>query len=167
MRISLGDLIQQLRSLDARQDTTGQQVNNPLMNVTTVEVTTTIQEEFTFQYSSLEPVDGLVVRNRNLAETDRYAFNFSDGTTLKITDKWSGKSTTIWGDPHVDVSDVQGNNDGDFKDLTASDSHTTFMLQDGTRLTITAKDAGIIEGVDIFLEFTACERHRRRESAVQ
>ncbi len=150
--INLKDLIQQIRKMDGPSNQTVRVPEGFLIQATTVEVTTTIEEEFSFQYTTLKQVDGLVVQNKHLAETDRYAFEFSDGTTFKIIDKWSGKSTTIWGDPHVDVSDVQGNLDGDFKDLTGSDSHTTFMLLDGTRLTITAKDAGIIEAVDIYKE---------------
>ncbi|HMZ05969.1 MAG TPA: DUF1521 domain-containing protein, partial [Anaerolineales bacterium] len=83
-------------------------------------------------------------------ESDRYLFKFADGATFTILDKWTSKSTTVWGDPHVDVDDVQGNSNGDFKDLKASDEFTTFMLSDGTRVTFKARDAGIIEQVDIF-----------------
>ncbi len=110
----------------------------------------TVETEATFTYRQLESIDGLVLKNRNLAETDRYQFEFINGSTLKITDKWSNKSTTIWGDPHIDTSDEAGETNGDFKDLKGSDQFTTFMLSDGTRLTITAKDSGIIEKVDIF-----------------
>lgn len=109
-----------------------------------------LETESTFTYSNLEQVDGLVVKNRNLAETDRYRFEFSNGSTLKITDKWSNKSTTVWGDPHVDTSDQEGEQNGDFKDLKGSDKYTTFMLSDNTRITFTARDSGIIEQVDIF-----------------
>ena len=144
-KIHLKDLIQQLGLIQNNQKDTGGQGTR-----VTIREKVSIVEELEVNYDALIPVDGLVVRNSQLAETDRYRFEFSDGTTLKIVDKWSGKSTTIWGDPHIDSSDIEGNNDGDFKDLTNSDSHTTFMLQDGTRLTITAKDAGIIEAVDIF-----------------
>lgn len=150
LQINLNDLIKQLSQIRTQSGPQDQLPTGMTFEATTVEVTTTVEEEFSFQYSTLERVDGLVVRNKNLAETDRYAFEFSDGTTLKIIDKWSGKSTSIWGDPHIDVSDVQGNLDGDFQDLTESNTHTTFMLQDGTRLTITAKDSGIIEAVDIY-----------------
>ncbi len=143
--ILLKDLIQQLGLIQNSQKDTGGQGTQ-----VTIREKVSIVEELEINYDPLIPVDGLVVRNSQLAETDRYRFEFSDGTTLKIVDKWSGKSTTIWGDPHIDSSDIEGNNDGDFKDLTSSDSHTTFMLQDGTRLTITARDAGIIEAVDIF-----------------
>lgn len=110
----------------------------------------TIEREASLRYTVLERVDGLVRQSQTQAETDRYTFDFSNGTTFKITDKWSNKSTTVWGDPHVDVDDVAGGNDGDFKDLSADNSHTTLMLLDGTRVTFTAKDDGIIEAVDIF-----------------
>jgi hypothetical protein len=109
-----------------------------------------VETEVSLNYYNLEKVDGLVVKNKNLAETDRYRFEFSTGSTLKITDKWSNKSTTIWGDPHIDTSDQEGDNNGDFKDLSGSDKYTTFMLADNTRITFTARDSGIIEQVDIF-----------------
>lgn len=91
-----------------------------------------------------------MVHDQNYAKSNSYLFKFTDGSTFTILDKWSNKSTTIWGDPHVDVSDVEGASDGDFKDLKTSDEFTTFMLGDGTRVTFKAKDAGIIERVDIF-----------------
>jgi hypothetical protein len=152
VQLHLSDLIRQLQQIrDAGQNPAdGQVLAGMNFEATTVEVKTEFQEQLTLQYSTLEPVDGLVVRNKQLAETDRYAFEFSNGSTLKIIDKWSGKSTTIFGDPHVDVSDTESASDGDFKDLKASNSQTTFMLQDGTRLTFTAQDNGLIEAVDIF-----------------
>ncbi len=140
--ISLSALIQKLHNSG------GQNQQGLTTQVIAFEQTVEIEESLT--YYNLEPIDGLVVKNRNLAETDRYRFEFSDGSTLKITDKWSNRSTTIWGDPHVDTSDEEGNNNGDFKDLKGSDQHTTFMLSDGTRLTFTARDNGVIEKVDIF-----------------
>ena len=109
-----------------------------------------IEIEMEFSYRPNTPIEGLVVHNQRYAESDRYLFKFADGSTFTILDKWSNKSTTVWGDPHVDVSDVGGNSDGDFKDLKASDDFTTFMLMDGTRVTFKAKDAGFIEQVDIF-----------------
>ena len=116
--------------------------------------TFTFQKETTetgldVHYRALPPVEGLVRVSAHLAETDRYAFEFQDGTTFKISDKWSNKSTTIWGDPHIDTSDQEGANNGDFQDLRASDRYTTFQLEDGTRVTFTAQDAGVIEAVDI------------------
>jgi hypothetical protein len=110
----------------------------------------TVEIKMELRYRSNAPLEGLVVHDRNYAESDRYLYKFSDGSTFTILDKWTQKSTTIWGDPHVDVDDVAGNTDGDFKDLQSSDDFTTFMLQDGARVTFKAKDAGIIEQVDIY-----------------
>jgi hypothetical protein len=131
---------------------TGQNQTEGNQTAQVVEFKETVETRASLTVHDLERVDGLVVKNKNLAVTDRYSFEFSDGSTFKITDKWSGRSTTIWGDPHVDTSDEEGTNNGDFKDLKGSDQYTTFMLQDGTRLTITAKDTGVIEKVDIFKE---------------
>lgn len=116
----------------------------------TVSEEQSIQIEFELRYRSNTPLDGLLIHDRNYAESDRYLFKFADGATFTILDKWTSKSTTVWGDPHVDVDDVQGNSNGDFKDLKSSDEFTTFMLSDGTRVTFKARDAGIIEQVDIF-----------------
>jgi hypothetical protein len=109
-----------------------------------------VETELKLRYTSNAPVEGLLVHDQNFAETERYLFNFKDGITFTIVDKWANKSTTIWGDPHVDVDDVDGNSDGDFSALKSSDDFTTFMLGDGTRLTFKAKDNGIIEQVYIF-----------------
>jgi hypothetical protein len=141
-QINLGDLIAKLKELYANSSKGNVQVQ--------ANVTQTVQIEASFSYSVLEKVEGLVRNSNNSAETDRYLFEFQDGVTFKITDKWTNRSTTVWGDPHVDVNDMEGNYDGDFKDMTASNSQTTFMLQDATRVTFTAKDDGLIEKVDIF-----------------
>jgi len=145
LNIKLSDLISQLNALNGnsknQSTTSSQQVTVAYERVET---------EVTVSYYSYSRVDGLVVRNKNLAETDRYAFEFLDGATFRITDKWSGKSTTIWGDPHVDTSDEEGNCNGEFSDLKSSDSHTTLKLEDGTQVTFTAKDNGVIEAVDIY-----------------
>jgi hypothetical protein len=109
-----------------------------------------IEIKLELRYRSNAPMDGLVVYDQSYAESDRYLYKFADGATFTILDKWTNKSTTIWGDPHVDVNDVEGNNNGDFKDLKSSDDFTTLMLSDGTRVTFKAKDSGIIEQVDIF-----------------
>lgn len=108
------------------------------------------ETEIVISYRELPHVEGLVVRNKHLAETDRYAFEFIDGATFRIVDKWSGKSTTIWGDPHVDTSDQEGSYNGEFSDLKSSNTHTTLALEDGTQVTFTAKDNGVIEAVDIY-----------------
>lgn len=114
-----------------------------------VRVEQTVEREASFSYSVLKKVDGLVRNSQNEAETDRYRFEFTDGINFTITDKWSKRSTTVWGDPHVDVDDVEGNRDGEFSDLTTSNLQTSLMLQDGTRVTFTAPDSGVIEEVDI------------------
>ena len=116
----------------------------------TIDESQRIEIELELRYRSNAPLEGLVVHDQNYAESDRYLFKFTDGITFTILDKWTSKSTTVWGDPHVDVNDVAGNNNGDFQDLKASNDFTTFMLSDGTRLTFKAKDAGVIEQVDIF-----------------
>jgi len=116
----------------------------------TVTVTQSYSSSITVELKTYASVDGLVVRNQHLSETNTYAFEFIDGSTFKITDKATGKSTTIWGDPHVDTSDEESSSNGEFSDLKTSDKFTTFQLRDGTRLMFTAKDSGIIEAVDIF-----------------
>jgi len=116
----------------------------------TVTSTKSVEIKLELRVQSNKPLEGLVVHDQNYAESDRYLFKFADGSTFTILDKWTHKSTTVWGDPHVDVDDVAGDNNGDFQDLKGSEDFTTFMLMDGTRLTFKAKDNGIIEQVDIF-----------------
>lgn len=144
--IKLSDLHGKLQDL--------QNANTPKADIPeegfTVTASQSVEIKLELRYRSNTPLEGLVVHDQNYAESDRYLFKFADGSTFTILDKWTNKSTTIWGDPHVDVSDVGGNSDGDFKDLKASDDFTTFMLMDGTRVTFKAKDAGFIEQVDIF-----------------
>jgi hypothetical protein len=144
--IKLSDLHGKLQDL--------QNANTPKADIPeagfTVTASQSVEIKLELRYRSNTPLDGLVVHDQNYAESDRYLFKFADGSTFTILDKWTNKSTTIWGDPQVDVSDVGGNSDGDFKDLKASDDFTTFMLMDGTRVTFKAKDAGFIEQVDIF-----------------
>lgn len=109
-----------------------------------------VEIKLEIRYRSNAPMEGLKVYDQNYAESDRYLFKFADGMTFMILDKWTSKSTTIWGDPHVDVNDEEGSNNGDFQDLKQSDDFTTLMLSDGTRVTFKARDAGLIEQVDIF-----------------
>ncbi len=146
IRIRLSDLMTRLRDLN----TTPASASPPQTIATEVAVAAQTETTVHVEYRTLEPVQGLVLRDQHLAETDRYAFEFQDGATFRIIDKWSGKSTTIWGDPHVDTSDEEGDGNGEFDDLTASDRYTTLELQDGTRVTFTAPDSGVIEAVDIF-----------------
>jgi hypothetical protein len=143
--IRLSDLIGKLH-----QDQGGNNSPAAQIQAAEVEYTRTEEVELSLRYTSLERVDGLVVRSKNLAETDRYSLEFQDGMTFRIVDKYSGRATRIWGDPHVDVDDVEGDREGEFSDFKGSDSHTTLALQDGTRVTFTAKDNGVIERVDIF-----------------
>jgi hypothetical protein len=144
-QIKLADLIEKLKNLTGSQ----QQAPQTDAQKTTFVAMERRETEITIEYRLLPNVDGLVVRNKNLAETDRYAFEFQDGATFRIIDKWSGKSTTIWGDPHVDTSDQDGSRNGEFSDLKNSNTHTSMILEDGTRITFTALDNGIIEAVDI------------------
>jgi hypothetical protein len=142
IQIKLSDLFARLKEIN------NQQTDNEIQQVR-VNAQQVVERKASFRYTELEKIEGLVRRSQTLAETDRYSLEFSDGVTFKITDKWSNRSTTIWGDPHVDVDDVDGNMNGDFSDLKASDSQTTLMLQDGTRVSFTARDTGLIEAVDI------------------
>lgn len=145
LSISLRDLITRLE--EVKNAPNGDQKGNvTVVAAESMEVKT----ELKISYQKMEPVEGLVRRNRNLAETDRYYLEFKDAATFVITDKWSGRSTSIWGDPHVDTDDQPGNLNGEFSDLKGSETHTTLMLLDGTRVTFTAKDSGVIEAVDIY-----------------
>lgn len=143
LNIKLVDLAKKLDDVKNQAPTGGKTTD-------TVTTTQTYSSSLSVEMKVYAPVDGLVVRNQHLAETDTYTFEFIDGGTFKITDKATGKSTTIWGDPHVDTSDQEGSSNGEFSDLKASDKFTTFQLRDGTRLTFTAKDNGIIEAIDIY-----------------
>lgn len=147
VRIKLADLFTRLDELRNNPQAAVEKEQREMgcVEITAEQRTTEIE----VKYNVNKPVAGLVVINENIAQTDRYLFEFRDGATFTIKDKWTGRGTTIWGDPHVDVDDVEGNQDGDFKDLKSSDRYTTFMLQDGTRVTFTALDSGIIEKVDI------------------
>jgi hypothetical protein len=147
VRINLGDLIRRLKEIEAH--TAPEAASGTSHEETRLDYTS-VETELSVSYTGLPQVTGLVRRDKNQAETDRYKFEFIDGGTFKITDKWANKSTTIWGDPHVDVDDLEGNRDGEFSDLKSSATHTTLDLQDGTHVTFTAQDNGVIEAVDIF-----------------
>ena len=71
---------------DAKQ-TTAQQA--------AVQENQSIEIEMELRYQSNAPIDGLVVHDKNYAESDRYLFKFADGSTFTILDKWTSKSTTI------------------------------------------------------------------------
>jgi hypothetical protein len=144
--IRLSDLAARLQEA---QNGNGKAANGSTIEIEASQITQ-VRTELKISYSELPKVDGLVKRSSSLAETDRYSLEFSDPTTFKITDKWSGRSTTIWGDPHVDTNDQEGTSNGEFSDLTGSNTHTTLQLMDGTRVTFTAQDCGVIEAVDIY-----------------
>lgn len=92
---------------------------------------------------------GLNLLAPNLVDTGRYLIGFKNEMTVEIYEKFSRLSTVIWGDPHVDLSDVDGAVNGEFSDLKRSDLFTVFELQDGTKLLFTAPDSGLIQSVDI------------------
>jgi hypothetical protein len=146
-RVNLSDLIQRLQAL--KNSSAGHPPAETTGQALVVE-----QETFAFEWKMVSspavPVEGLVRQNQNQAETDRYQFLFKDGASFTIRDKWTNRSTTIWGDPHVDLSDLEGDRNGEFSDLKSSNTHTTLKLLDGTRVTFTALDNGIIEAVDLF-----------------
>ncbi len=93
--------------------------------------------------------NGLSRLNDTTVDTGRYLLHWENMTTFSIYDKHSKLSTTIWGDPHVDLSDVQGMANGEFSDLTKSDMITVMELLDGTKVVITAPDTGVIQKVDV------------------
>jgi hypothetical protein len=147
INISLPELHQLVQGRGTTEPARGNNISEETFTVTSSQ---SVEIKLELRVKSNAPLEGLVVHDQNYAESDRYLFKFADGSTFTILDKWTNKSTTIWGDPHVDVDDVAGNSNGDFQDLKSSEDFTTFMLMDGTRLTFKAKDAGIIEQVDIF-----------------
>jgi len=66
-----------------------------------------------------------------------------DGTTIKLTSKDGKDTTTIWGDPHVTEAD---GSKWDWTDDTA-----TFMLSDGTKITMDAASAkGLVKTTSIY-----------------
>ncbi|NMB53091.1 MAG: DUF1521 domain-containing protein [Leptolinea sp.] len=138
-----------LSDLCKRLDEVRDQIPAEAPSQESVTITQSTSTSLEVDWLGYKPVDGLAVRDRHFAETNLYTFDFIDGSTFKITDKSTGKSTTIWGDPHVDTSDQDGSNNGDFSDLTSSETHTTFSLRDGTKVIFTARDNDVIESVDI------------------
>ena len=70
----------------------------------------------------------LVNRNTNTVDTGNYTIQGSKDT-LTVTDKTTGESFKVWGDPHIETSD------GDKTDFMQKPA--TFMLPDGTKVTVT------------------------------
>lgn len=60
-------------------------------------------------------------------ENDRYRITCGDDNTIEIRNKHTGERYRVWGDPHVEVD---GRHAFDFW------GRTTFVLDDGTKLTI-------------------------------
>jgi hypothetical protein len=73
----------------------------------------------------------MVNSNTNTVDTGRYTIHASkdDGGTLTVTDNTSGENFKIWGDPHIETGD------GDKTDFMHQPA--TFMLDDGTKITVT------------------------------
>ena len=94
--------------------------------------------------------DGLNKLDDKNVDTGRYLIAFESATSLSILDKFSRLSTTVWGDPHVDLSDKEGRCNGEFSDLKKSSVLTTLKLLDKTTVVIKAPDNGLIEEVHIF-----------------
>ena len=116
-----------------------------------VQVEQKTEMRYTITANASSTAATLTLVDKKQAETERYTFDFLSPDSFRITDKETMKSTTIWGDPHVDTNDQEGNFNGEFSDLTASSTYTTFLLLDGTRITFTAKDTSVIEKVDIIV----------------
>ena len=70
----------------------------------------------------------LVNRNTNTVDTGNYTIQGSKDT-LTVTDKTTGESFKVWGDPHIQTSD------GDKTDFMQKPA--TFMSPDGTKITVT------------------------------
>jgi len=128
------------------------QGNQTLMNVE-AQIEVEQRTEMTYSITALGDSNqaSLSLIDKKQAETERYSFDFLSSISFRITDKETMKSTTIWGDPHVDTDDESGELNGEFSDLKASNEYTTFLLLDGTRVTFTAKDNAVIERVDIIV----------------
>ena len=76
-----------------------------------------------------DPRGGQLKVDGDTVNTGRYTITASkdDGGKLTIKDNWTGKTDTVWGDPHITTP----NGSTDFQ-------HTpvTFRLPDGTRITV-------------------------------
>ncbi len=94
--------------------------------------------------------DGLTRLDDKNVDTGRYLVSFENSTSLTIFDKFSKLSTTIWGDPHVDLSDKEGRCNGEFNDLKKSTMLTSLRLLDNTTVVIKAPDNGLIQEVHVF-----------------
>lgn len=78
------------------------------------------------------PIKAKAKGNEFFYENSNYDIRLTDTGTVHITSKASGESYRIWGDPHVEID---GQHAFDFY------GDTTFMLEDGTKVTIQTKPA--------------------------
>ena len=149
--IELSAMIRQLKELSQNASKPPESLPAPAESRTVISTSRQVSVTMEITFNKPGSIPGLVLRNQGTAESDRYHFSFNpNGQEITITDKWSLHSTRVWGDPHVDLDDIEGDRNGEFSDLKASNEQTSFFLQDGTRLTITAADDGLIRKVDIF-----------------
>ncbi len=111
-----------------------------------LEQTETVQ----FSYSKDLDDQGLIKLDDKNIDTGRYLISMESASSVKIFDKFTKLSTTIWGDPHVNLSDKEGNLNGEFSDLKKSTILTSLKLLDKTTVVIKAPDTGQIEEVDVF-----------------
>lgn len=86
-------------------------------------------------YESGQPEGSLTVEGDKIKTAGGYEIEQLGQFEWKITGP-DGKTTRIWGDPHVDEGDKDGATDWDFK------RNSTFVLGDGTRINVTTAPYG-------------------------
>jgi hypothetical protein len=84
---------------------------------------------------SCHPSGSLKVDGNVITTPGGYQIEALGQNRFKITGP-DGSSSEIWGDPHVNESDRNGNADWDFK------NDSTFVLGDGTRINVSTKPGG-------------------------
>jgi Domain of Unknown Function (DUF1521) len=84
---------------------------------------------------STHPAGSLKVDGDTVTTAGGYEIKMIGKHEWQITGP-DGKTTRIWGDPHVDEGDRDGNSDWDFK------RNSTFVLGDGTRINVTTVPGG-------------------------
>jgi len=95
-------------------------------------------------------MDGFFLHDKTQAESDRYAFIFSEsGTDFTILDKWTKCSTRICSNPSANLSHLFEYPGIEKTGLKSPGANATFMLMDGTRVTFNVRDDGAIDCVDL------------------
>lgn len=84
---------------------------------------------------STHPAGSLTAEGDVITTPGGYKIEMVGQYEWKITGP-DGKTTRIWGDPHVDEGDREGANDWEFK------RNSTFVLGDGTRINVTTAPFG-------------------------